>query len=81
MMRMQFVMCRGHLLEFILDRQRRFTWRQTGSISDPEYMRVDGDGRLAKSNIQHDIRRLSADARQSFQRFAITRHIAVMMCD
>ena len=81
MMRMQFELCRGYLLEFILDCRRRFTGRQAGPISDPEYMGVDGDGRLAKGNIQNDIGRLSTDARQGFQRFAITRHGAVMMCD
>ncbi len=54
MMRMQLVMRWGHLLEFLLDRQRHFAGRQTGSISDAEYMRVDSDGRLTKGNIQND---------------------------
>ena len=61
MMCMQLVMRWGHFFEFLLDRQRRFTGRHTGSISDPEYMRVDGDGRLAKGNIQHDIGCLSSN--------------------
>ena len=80
MMRMQLVMRWGHLLDFLLDRQRRFAGRQTGSIfrCGIYACRQRWSARQRQYSKRHWP---SADARHGFQRFAITRHIAVMMGD
>ena len=58
------------------DLQHVFSRRKAGAVRYAKDVRVDGDGRLAESDVHHDIRGLAADARQAFQRLVIVRHLA-----
>ena len=53
--------------EHVLDLARRPARRQPGAVADAEQMRVDGDGRLAEGDVEHDIGGLAADAGQRFR--------------
>ena len=44
-------------------------------------MRIDGNRRLAKGDIEHHIGGLAADARQCLERRAVVRHLAAMFLD
>ena len=44
-------------------------------------MRVDGHGRLIEDDIEHDVRRLSADAGKRHKLFARRRHFSVEIAD
>ena len=52
--------------------------REAGAVGDPEDMGVDRDGRLAERDVEHDIRGLAPDARQSLERLALARHLAAV---
>src|SRR5688572_11534870 len=72
----------GHdLLELELDLERRLARRQPGAIADTKDMRVDRDGRLAKSDVEHDIGGLAADARKLLEQSALARHLAAIFVD
>ena len=63
------------------DIERRLAGREPGAVADAENVRIDRDGRLAESDIEHDVRGLAADAGQRFQRLAIVRDLAAMLRD
>src|SRR3546814_1183107 len=44
-------------------------------------MRVDGDGRLAEGDVEHDVGGLAPDTRQALQRLAVARHLPAMLFD
>ena len=80
-MSMEPILLRHHFQQFHLDFDGRFAGRQPGAIADAKDMRVDGDGRFAEGNIEHDVRGLAAHSRQSFQRLAVMRNHAAMLAD
>ena len=58
-------------------RERGFAIRESGSVSEPEKMRVHRDGWLAKRDIQHDIRGFSPHAREGLQGFTVAWNLTV----
>ena len=78
-MRVQLVMRRRLLLEFLLHRERRFTGGQPCAIADAKDMRIDRNGRFTKCNIEDDVRGLAAHARQLLKRLSIPRHFAAVL--
>lgn len=74
-----FFMWRGNcLIQFFLDFQYVFADCQTGTVGDPEYMGVDGDGRQAESRVQNHIGGFTADSRQRLQGGSVLRHFAIV---
>ena len=70
-----------HAIEGELDIERGLSRREPGAVRDPEDVGIDGDGRLAEGDVEHDIRRLAADAGKGDERLAIVRHLAVELLD
>ncbi|MNN64222.1 hypothetical protein D3C81_1796530 [compost metagenome] len=50
----------------------------TGSVTDPENMGVDGHGQLSERRVQHHICSLSADSWQCLKLFPGLRHLTAM---
>ena len=63
----------------VFDFARVFPGRQTGAVADPENMRVDRHGGLAKRHIQNHIGGFAPHTRQGLQRRARMRHLAAMI--
>src|SRR6266403_366255 len=78
-MRMAFVFRRYYAIELHLDLQWRLAGCDAGSIADTEDMGIDGNRRLTKGDIEHDICGLAADARQRLQRLARAGNLPVML--
>ena len=72
---------RRELLQPRLDFVDVVARREVGAVRDAEDVRVDRDRRLAEGGVEHDVRRLAADARQRFQRFALARHRAAVLLE
>ena len=81
MMGVQQVFFRHHRHQLHLDVERRLADRQAGAVADAENVGVDRDGRLAESDIEHDIRGLAPDAGQRFQRVAVMRNLPAVLGD
>ena len=62
-----------------LDLVRRLARGEIEAMRHPEHVRVDGQGRLAEGDIEHDIGGLAADAGQRLQRLALPRHLAAVL--
>ena len=58
---------RNRFQQFVFHLTHGFPRRQSGSVGDPENMRVDRHGRFTESGVEHHIRRFTADAGQCFQ--------------
>jgi hypothetical protein len=56
-----------------------FARRQTGSVAQPEDVRVDGHGGLTKGHVQHHIGCFAAYAWQSLQGFARAGYLTAML--
>ncbi len=65
----------------LLDRQRRAPRRQPAAVGDAKDMRVDGDRRLAESDVEDDVGGFAADPGQGLERLAGARHRAAMLLD
>src|SRR5438445_670440 len=77
-----YVFCRYHAIELGLDLEGRLAGCHTGPIADTEDVRVDGDSRLTKCNVEHDVCRFAADAGQGLKRLARARNpTAVLLHD
>jgi hypothetical protein len=68
-------------LQFGFDIVDRPAWSKARSITDPEYVCVDGEGFLAKRRVENNIGRLASDARQRLQLLASARHLCAMLVD
>ena len=64
----------NRLQEPELDLERSLAGRELQPVGDAEEVRVDGNGRLLEGDVEHDVRRLAADARQGFQRLPLGRN-------
>jgi hypothetical protein len=69
MVRMALVLRGNDLFQFCFNLERRLAGSHTGAIADAENVRVDRDGRLTESNVEHDIGGLAPNAWQRLQRF------------
>lgn len=67
--------------DLVLDRARRFPQRQPEPVGNAEDVRVDGKGRTLKGDGQHDVRGLTPNAGQRFERLAVRRHLAAVPFD
>ncbi len=65
---------RNTFQQFFLDFQRRLALRQAGTVRYAEKVRVDSDCGLSEEDIEHDIRGLSPNACQGFQRLPVCRN-------
>src|SRR5437763_4217869 len=77
-MGMTYVFCRYHAIELGLDLEGRLAGCHAGPIADTEDMRVDGDSRLTKCNVEHDVCRFAADAGQGLQGLARARNLTAV---
>ena len=68
-----------HLQQAQLDLERRLAGGQIEPVRHAEHVRVDGQGRLAEGDVEHDVGGLAADARQRLQRLALARHLAAVL--
>ncbi len=66
-------------VELLLNGERRASGCEASTVSDPEYVCVYGDGRLAEGRVENDVGGLTADARQGLERLAAARHAPVML--
>lgn len=64
--------------EFFFDFHHVLAGGDTGAITDPEDMRIDGNGRFAKGGIQHHIGGFAPDPGQGLEGFAIPGDLAAM---
>ena len=80
MMCVQFVFVRDDFLQAVFDLAGVFSGREIGAVADAKNMGVDSDGRLSKNHIQHHIGSLASHAGKGFERVAIPRHLATMIC-
>src|SRR6056297_159329 len=72
----------GHAFEQgLLDRQRRLSSGQSGSVADPEDMRIHGHGRLTEGGIEYHVGGLPADAGQGLELGPGPGDLAVMLVD
>ena len=69
---------RRNFFKHFFDDQHCFAGSETGSVADPEYMRVDSKGFRPECSVHHDIGSLAPDPRQSLERVAVGRHFAIM---
>ena len=81
MMAIVLVPLRHDAIEGELDVERGLATRKAGAVRNPEDVGVDGDGWLAEGDVEHDIRRLAADAGKGDERFARVRHLAAELGD
>src|SRR5262249_40874083 len=81
MMRMPLELLRYDLHQLELDFERRLSRCQAGAVAEPENMRVDGNGRLAKGAVDPDMGGLGADAGELFERCALARDFAAIFVD
>ena len=81
MMRVKLIGRRDDPLEPVLDGAHSLAGRQRNAVGDAEDMGIDGDRRLAESDVEHDIGGLAADAGQGFERLAGLRHLACELRD
>jgi uncharacterized membrane protein len=81
MVRMPLVFRRHHPLQFHFHLERRLAGRQSGAVSDAEDVCIDGNRRLAESDVEDNVGGLAADTRQRLQRFARAGNLAVMLGD
>ena len=79
MVRVQLEFIGHEFHELALDLLGTLPGCETGAVGHPEDVGVDGDRRLAERDVEHDVRRLAADARQPLQRFAVGRDLAVVV--
>src|SRR5580700_10241269 len=77
-MGVQPVALRHDFQQLHFDVERGLADRQPGAIANAEDVGVDGDGRLAEGDVEHDVGGLAADARQGFQRLAVVRNFAAV---
>ena len=75
------VALRHHAIEGELDIERRLAGGEPGAVRHAEDVGVDGDGRLAEGDVEHDIRGFAADAGQRLERLAGVRHLAAELGD
>ena len=73
-----FIFIRRDSQQLLFDIDDGFSGGQTRSVAEPENVCIDGDGRLAKGSVEHDIRRLAPHAGQSFETGPVIRYLAAM---
>ncbi len=71
----------GRLVQLQLDRQHRLALGQAGAVADAEDVRVDREGLVAESGVEHDIGGLAPDTGQSLQIGALLWHLAAIVVD
>jgi hypothetical protein len=72
----------GHdLLELGFDLVDRLARRESGTVADAEYVRVDREGFLAEGGVEHDVCGLASDAGERLQLFARLRDLAAVIVD
>src|SRR5690606_1020850 len=81
MVRVQHECLRDDFLKPAFHLEHCLSGRDPRSVGDPEYMRIDGDGGVAKRRVQHDVGGLATYSRQGFQRDAIIGHLSLMQID
>ena len=79
MVGVQEVFSGNYFEEFLFDGQRRFAGCKTDAVGETKKMGVDGDGRLAKSNVEDYIRRFAPNTGQGFKGGSLVRHLAAML--
>lgn len=52
-----------NLIQHFFDRQHGLAGSETGSVADPEYMRIDSKGFRPECSVHHDIGSLAPDPR------------------
>ncbi len=72
---------RRNPLQLQLDRKHILAARQPGAIGHAKNVRIDGDRRLAKSNIQNDVGGLAADPGQGLELVAVGWNLAAVLLD
>ena len=73
-----FIFIRGDSQQLLFDIDDGFSRGQTRSVAEPENVCIDGDGRLPKGRVEHDVRRLSPHAGQGFETGPVIRYLAAM---
>ena len=68
-------------IESELDLEWVLAGGQARAVRHPEEMGVNGDGRLAESDVEHHVGGLAADTWERHQRLAIFWHLAVKLVD
>jgi len=72
---------RDDLLQFRFHLVHRLARRETGSVGDPEDMRVDGESLLTERGVENDVRGFAPDAGKRLQLIACARHLGAMLVD
>ena len=73
-----FIFIRRDSQQLLFDIDDGFSRGQTRSVAEPKNVCIDGDGRLAKGSVEHDIRRLAPYTGQGFETAPVIRYLAAM---
>lgn len=74
-----FIFIRRDSQQLLFNIDDGFSGGQTRSVAESENVCIDGDGRLPKGGIEHDISRLAPHARQGFKAGPVIRYLAAML--
>ena len=80
-MGMAHIFVRDDLQQPLFDLLRGFAGGEPQPVADAEDMGVDRHRVLAESHVEHHVGGLAADAGQLDERFAVVRHLSVMVAD
>ena len=72
---------RHNFLELQFDLERILARGEAGAVAHTKDVRVDREGFLTESGVEHDVRRLPSDTRQLLELFAGSRNLAGMIAD
>lgn len=73
-----FIFIRRDSQQLLFDIDDGFSRGQTRSVAEPKNVCIDGDGRLAKGSVEHDIRRLAPYTGQGFETGPVIWYLATM---